>query len=240
MLSIFDNREEEQAEKKLTLSRLQSVLGAAHAVTAEPPAPPAEQLPPTRLTPLPSAPSTSERRSFASKAQGTVPPSSSPPIESVNIPPELNEFAEQFTRSFREILVNTVKDIQAPINEEQRRLESLSDSLSRTMREVEALSSDFTNLSQRVDALSKSLVELSSKLGKIDDSLNIVTAAVHAVQEAQQAMEKRLELQAGAIRNLSNAVQAREDRLDRLIGTLQALQAVGSERPSLKKLPDEL
>ncbi len=241
MLSIFDNKDPEpQPERKLTLTRLQSVLAAAvPASTAEQPAQLVEQSPAGRSEPVTVSPQVPERRSFSSKLQEAA-PAGSLSSEGVAIPPELNEFAEQFTRSFREVLVNTVRDIQAPLNEEQRKVDSLNDSLNRTIREVEALSSDLANLAQRVDTFSKSLLELASRVSKIDDSLNIATAAVHAVQETQQAMEKRLELQAGVIRSLNSALQAREDRLDKLVATLQALRTGEAERPALKKLPDQL
>jgi pyridoxine 5'-phosphate synthase PdxJ len=70
--------------------------------------------------------------------------------------------------------------------------------------------------------------------------VNITTAAVHAIQDAQQTLEKRLELQAGVIRTMHNAVQSREEKLDKILSTFQALHNVGAERNGGRGLPDNL
>jgi predicted nucleic acid-binding Zn-ribbon protein len=113
--------------------------------------------------------------------------------------------------------------------------------VNRTTRELEALGDELAQASQRIDSLSKGLQELMARVGKLEDSVNISAAAAHAMQDAQQAIEKRFELQAGVIRSLNNAMQAREDRLDKLLGAFQMLQGVAQERPARRGvLPDDL
>jgi uncharacterized protein YoxC len=241
MLSIFEQKEfERQPEKKLTLNRLQSVLSTPPAAAGEHPATAAVAEPPVAVTAAPALPSF-ERKPGPPPAE---PPPKATPLppgsEAVSIPPELQEFAEQFTRSFREVLVGTVRDIQAPIAEDHRKMETVFDIQARTVREVEALRTDINGAYERIDSLAKMLQELSTKVGKIEDAVNISTAAAHAIQDAQQALEKRLELQAGVIRSLHSGIQAREERLDKVLTTFQALQGIGSERTPRKPLPEEL
>ncbi|MFB3778437.1 MAG: hypothetical protein ACE141_12540 [Bryobacteraceae bacterium] len=243
MLSIFEQKEfERQPEKKLTLNRLQNVLGpqapapgtgtSTVAAIAEPSAP---------ATPPPE-PAFAERRPILRPPE---PPAAPPPAAAletatVQIPAELQSFADQFTRGFREVLVNTVRDIQAPMAEDHRKMESVSDHLAKTTREVESLHSDVNSAYERIDSLGKMLQDLATRLGKLEDSVNIANAAAHAIQDSQQALEKRLELQAGVIRSLHASAQSREERLDKILSTFQALQGVSAERVNRRSLPEDL
>lgn len=243
MLSIFEQKEfERQPEKKLTLNRLQNVLGpqppapgagtstvAAIAEPSVPAAPPPETAFPERR-PAPRLPEP--------PASPTAPIALEMPT--AQIPAELQSFADQFTRGFREVLVNTVRDIQAPMAEEHRKMESVFDHLAKTTREVESLHGDLNGVYERIDSFGKMLQDLSMRLGKLEDSVNIASAAAHAIQDSQQALEKRLELQAGVIRSLHSSAQSREDRLDKILSTFQALQGVGTERVNRRSLPEDL
>jgi uncharacterized protein YoxC len=243
MLSIFEQKEfERQPERKLTLNRLQNVLGpqsvgggtavATGAVVVEPAGPVA----------VPEPVTTESRPVGPRLAEPPVGPPPPPAVESNGppIPAELQNFAEQFTRGFREVLANTVREIQSPIAEEQKKLDTVFDHLAKSAREVDALHGDLNSAYGRLDSLTKSVQELTARLGRIEDAVNIATAASHAIQDGQQALEKRLELQAGVIRSLHASTQSREERLDKILSTFQALQGVSTERATRRPLPDEL
>jgi chaperonin cofactor prefoldin len=262
MLSIFEQKDfEQQPEKKLTLNRLQNVLGT-------PPGKPEA----TRLSVAVEEPGGAVKAAVSPavpERRSTLPPppdSSAPPVmpvaesraplphdvpgaahsapaverDLIGVPPELNQFAEQFTRGFREVLVNPVRARQAPMAEERRKLDSAFDSVTRTARDLEALADELSQAGERIDSRSNALQELTSRGGKLEDSVNIAAAAAHAIQEAQQALEKRFELQAGVIRSLNNSMQAREERLDKLFGAFQAIQGVGQPARRGSQLPDNL
>jgi exonuclease VII small subunit len=248
MLSIFEQKEfERQPEKKLTFNRLQDVLGPQHPVKEEQPvAVVAGGL--SRPKPAAvSAPSV-ERKAAQPQAEGpsrpvvsaSVSASAPAPQKDSGLPIELQEFADQFTRGFREVLVTTVKDIQAPLDEDRRKMDTAFDSFTKTVREVEGLRDELAGARQQVDMLAKAMQELSQRQGKTEDTVNITTAAAHAIQDSQQAVEKRLDLQAGVIRTLHTALQAREEKLDKLLSSFQALQVAGTERNSTRGLPENL
>jgi ABC-type transporter Mla subunit MlaD len=247
MLSIFEQKEfEQQPERKLTLSRLQTVLGPTPAKPEgprpavgleEPPAakPAAATAVPLERRPLPPPP--------VARVAPVVPVApEAPPPESADpaIPAELQQFADQFARGFREVLVATVRDLQAPMVEDRRKMHAAFDFFDRTAKDLETLMSELAEATHRIDSLAKSLQELAVRNEKLEDTANIVGAAAHALEEAQQATERRLELQAGVIRGLNNAVQAREDRLDKFLSTFQALQGGASEHPDRRSLPENL
>ncbi|MCC7174811.1 MAG: hypothetical protein IT159_06410 [Bryobacterales bacterium] len=238
MLSIFEQKDfEQQPERKLTLNRLQTVLGPAPAKAEAPrPAVGLEEPPPGK--PPAAMPVVLERRPMPPPPV-TAP--EAPPAESLpEVPAGLQQFAEQFTRGFREVLATTVRDLQAPITDERQRMTAALESLEQMAGELETLTARLAETTAKVESLAKSLQELSARTDKLEDSANIVSAAAHALQDAQQAMEKRLELQAGVIRGLNNAVQAREDRLDKLVSTFQALQGGPSEHHGRRPLPENL
>lgn len=266
MLSIFEQKDfEQQPERKLTLNRLQNVLGAppvkgeptrlavaveesgAAAKPALAPVGIAERKSP--LPPPPDSVAPPVMPMAEARAQLHVEREAAPAAvaaaaqrEDVAVPQELNQFAEQFTRGFREVLVNTVRDLQGPMVEDRRKLDTTLDSVTRTAQDLEALTDELGEVCQRIDSLGKVVQELMARVGKLEDSVNITNAATHAIQDAQQAIEKRFELQAGIIRSLNNSMQAREDRLDKLFGAFQAVQGVAAERSGRRgsSLPDNL
>ncbi len=263
MLSIFEQKDfEQQPDKKLTLNRLQNVLGtppgkgetsrASLAVEESGPAARAVPvaiserkgaLPPPPDSMAPPVVQAGEGRAsmHVTREAPAMPVATKEDREPAQVPAELNEFAEQFTRGFREVLANTVRDLKAPIDEDRRKLDTTLDSVSRTARDLEALTDELGQACQRIDALGKAVQEVMTRIGKLEDSVNIATAATHAIQDAQQAIEKRFELQAGIIRSLNNSMQAREDRLDKLFGAFQAVQGASGERQSGRRpLPDNL
>ena len=239
MLSIFEQKEfEQQPERKLALNRLQTVLGPA-------PAKPGDVRPAIGLEEPPAAKLAAAAAVAVDRRPLPPPPVAAPeapPAESAEpaTPAELQQFADQFARGFREVLVATVRDLQAPMVEDRRKMHTALDFFDRTAKDLETLMSELAEATSRIDSLAKSLQELAAKSEKLEDSANIVGAAAHALEEAQQATEKRLELQAGVLRGLNNAVQAREDRLDKFLSTFQALQGGTSEHSARRSLPENL
>jgi hypothetical protein len=243
MLSIFEKKEfEQQPEKKLTLNRLQNVLGPQLPAPGVGPSAAAAVAEPSVQVATPPEPTFSERRPVPRPPEppAATPPPATPEPSGVPIPAELQSFADQFTRGFREVLVNTVRDIQAPMAEENRKIETVFDQLAKANREVDSLHGDVNGAYERIDSLGKTMQDLSTRLGNLEDSVNIATAAAHAIQDSQQALEKRMELQAGVIRSLHASAQAREERLDKILSTFQALQGVSSERVNRRPLPEDL
>ncbi len=241
MLSIFEPKEfERQPEKKLTLNRLQNVLSAKPTAVAEQP-PAAAAAEPSLPVTAAAAPPAYERKAVAPAPEPvvrTAPPPAEPP--GPPMAPELTEFAAQFSRGLREVLASAVRDIQAPMAEERRKMDEVFDLHSRTARDVEGLRSEVHGAYERIDSLTKLLQELAAKAGRAEDAVNLSTSVAHAIQEAQQAFEKRLELQAGVIRSLHSAMQARQERLDRVLSAFQSLQGSGGERPPRRALPEDL
>jgi hypothetical protein len=238
MLSIFENKEfEQQPERKLALNRLQTVLGPA------PPKPEGVR-PASGLDKPPAANRAATAAAVMERRPLPTPPAApeAPPAERSDPPSPagLQQWADQFARGFRELLVSTVRDLQAPLAEDRRKMQTAFDSFDRTAKDMDVLISELAEATQRIDSLGKSLQEVAARTGKLEDTANIVSAAAHALQDAQQATEKRLELQAGVIRGLNHAVQAREDRLDKVLSMFQALQGGVSEHASPRSLPDNL
>jgi hypothetical protein len=226
MLSIFDHKESEpQPDKKPTLDRLQHVLGPQRATAtqdrAAAPAAVAEQ-PPVRPTPVPP---TSWQRKPAPQRQETPPAPVATREErkpDAN-PAELQQFAEQFTRSFQDGLSQAVKDIYTLVAEDRRR--------------VETLHNELDEASQSIGSLVSAQQELAAMVGKAEDAVSIFSSATHATQDQQEQTEKRLELQAGVIRALHSMMQSQEERLDKILASFQALQSVSGETSASKTLP---
>jgi predicted nucleic acid-binding Zn-ribbon protein len=128
----------------------------------------------------------------------------------------LQALAEQFTRGFWGALVTTARDIQAPAAEDHRKLQDALDLHAKTALEAEALRSDLDAAYERIDSLAKTL------------------------QEAQQALEKRLEVQAEVIRSLHAGLQAREEELDKVLSAFQSMRGKGGERSPRRSLPEKL
>ena len=80
---------------------------------------------------------------------------------------------------------------------------------------------------RRLEALHCEVLELSQR---VDSLLN----------GRQEQIEKRLELQAGAIRTLHSSLQAREERLDKILSSFQALQNVSGRATAPSRLPENL
>jgi uncharacterized phage infection (PIP) family protein YhgE len=235
MLSIFDNKEfEPQPDKKVSLNRLEQMLGAPQrpAASEERPAAAtaavAEEPPPSRLAP--AKPVNWERK----PAPQTTPARFETPSTG------FQQYSEHFTRTFLEALASTVKDIHALVGEDRQRLESAFEFFTRTSRELDALRSDLGGVSQKFDLLVKGLQELSVRLGKAEEALSAAGSTGTTLQELQQQLEKRLELQAGVIRTLHNGMQSREERLDKLMSMFQSLQAVANQAAAPMTLPDRL
>ena len=236
MLSIFDNKEfESPPDKKVSLNRLEQMLGAQQrpAASEERPAAAtaaavAEEPPAARLAP--PKPVNWERK---------TPPQTLPVrIDTPNA--GFQQFSEQFTRTFLEALASAVKDVHALVGEDRQRLESAFEFFTRTSRELDALRSDMGGVSQKFDLLVRGLQELSVRLGKAEEALNVAGSTEITLQELQQQLEKRLELQAGVIRTLHNGMQSREERIDKLMNMFQSLQAVANHSAAPMSLPDKL
>jgi hypothetical protein len=101
---------------------------------------------------------------------------------------------------------------------------SFVDCLRQAVQEIHTLVAEDRG---RLEALHLEVLELSQKV----DSLR---------NGQQEQVEKRLELQAGAIRTLHSSLQAREERLDRILSSFQALQTVSGVGSAPRKLPENL
>ncbi len=246
MLSIIDYKESEpQPKTALSLNRLEQMLGtpprpaaseerpvdiAAAAVAEEPP--PARLAPPKLLN--------WERKLAHQSPPADLPPDARPAGRHGTPSIGFEQFSEQFTRTFLEALASTVKDIHSLVGEDRQRLESAFGFFTRTSRELDALRSDVGAVSQKFDLLVKGLQELSVRLGKAEEALNVVGSTETTLQELQQQLERRLELQAGVIRTLHNGMQSREERIDKLMNMFQSLQSFTSQAAAPPQLPDGL
>ena len=236
MLSIFDNKEfEPPQDKKVSLDRLEQMLGAPQRPTAAEErtaaataAAVAEEPPPVRLAP--PKPVSWERK----------PAPQPPPVRFETPNAGFQQFSEQFTSTFLEALASTVKDIHALVGEDRQRMESAFEFFTRTSRELDALRGDMGGVSQKFDLLVKGLQELSERLGKAEEALSVAGSTETTLQELQQQLEKRLELQAGVIRTLYNGLQSREERIDRLMNMFKSIQASASQAAVPLALPDGL
>jgi len=235
MLSIFDNKEfEPPQDKKVSLDRLEQMLGAPQrpAAAEERPAAAtaavAEEPPPVRLAP--PKPVSWERKSAPQ----------TPPVRFETPNAGFQQFSEQFTRTFLEALASTVKDIHALVGEDRRRMESAFEFFTKTSRELDALRGDMGGVSQKFDLLVRGLQELSVRLGKAEEALSLAGSTSVTLQELQQQLEKRLELQAGVIRTLHNGMQSREERIDKLMAMFQSLQSVSTQAAAPMSLPEKL
>jgi hypothetical protein len=222
MLSIFDQSEtEQQPERKLNFDRLQTVLEPRRPAAGERlgtvavEEPPKAKLAPPAVRPFEPRPPVAPPEPHAKSAPLPAPQDDA-------IPAELHKFAEQFTRDFRQVLVSTVKDIQGPAHK------------------MEDMKSELDAASQKIDALVRAVQELSQKLDQVENAGIIATTVAHATRDAQQAIEKRLDMQAGVLRTLHNGNQSREERLDKLLATFQSLQNMDSQSKPLNTLPDSL
>jgi uncharacterized protein YoxC len=241
MLRIFEKEESErQRETKLLLDRLQNDG------TPQPPAAgeqPSAAVVAERSVPATASPSLRSPERKPALSPPALPARPAPPafdLLGAPIPPELQAFAEQFTRGLWGVLVTTARDIQAPVAEDHRKLQTAFDLHAKTALEVEALRADLNAAYERIDSLAKTLQEISTKARKVEDAVKIATAATHAVQEAQQALEKRLEVQAEVIRSLHTGLQAREEELDKVLTAFQSLRGTGGERSPRRSLPERL
>ncbi len=221
MLSIFDQSEsEQQPERKLNFDRLQTVLEPRRPTDQHPGTVAVEEPPKVKLAPPAVRPFEPRPPVAPPEPQAKSTPPPAPPDDA--IPAELHKFAEQFTRDFRQVLVSTVKDIQGPAHKMEEHEERTG------------------GVSQKIDALVSALQELSQRIDKVENAGIIATTAAHATRDAQQAIEKRLDMQAGVLRTLHNGNQSREERLDKLLSTFQSLQNMDSQSQPLNTLPDSL
>ncbi len=232
MLRIFEQEESErQPQNKLLLDRLQNVAAAQPPKAGDQP-PPAAAPPSLKLP---------ERKPAPSPPQ--LPTRAAPPafeLLGAPVPAELQALAEQFMRGLWAVLLTAVRDNQAPAAEDRRMLQAAFDLQARTAQELEALRSDVGAGSDRLDSLARTLQDMSTKARMVEDAVNIGTAATHAVQEAQQALEDRLEVQGEVIRSLHAGLQAREEELDKVLAAFQSLRGTGGERSPRRPLPEKL
>ena len=185
MLSIFDNKEfESPPDKKVSLNRLEQMLGAQQrpAASEERPAAAtaaavAEEPPAARLAP--PKPVNWERK----------PPPQTQPVRIDAPNAGFQQFSEQFTRTFLEALASAVKDVHALVGEDRQRLESAFEFFTRTSRELDALRSDMGRRSRKFDLLVRGLQELSVRLGKAEEALNVAGSTEITLQELQQQLK---------------------------------------------------
>ena len=242
MLSILEpNKPVVQPEKKITIAHLQHVLGARPLAAREEPGSAIKtrdeilashadgpvRLPwePSAAPPRPSTP---------------VAPAAAHPERSETCSPELQQFAEQFARSFLGSLSGVFKDVQALLTEDRSRLSAVLDELRGNSRDSEAQRSEIVSLRQKVESLEEGRQQLANRLRQAEENLSRFAGAMQTYQETRLQIEKRLELQAGAIRTLNDAVRSRDERLNNLVSTLQAIETAAGEATVPRTLADDL
>jgi chromosome segregation ATPase len=140
-------------------------------------------------------------------------------------------------------LSNAVKEINALVGEDRRKLEEVFDFFARTSREVESVHNDLSSVARSVETLAKAQDDLASRVAKVEEVVRAICGTGGAQDQVHQ-LDRRLEVQANAIRTLHTAVQARDERLERLMAAFQSLHALSTETaaPSARRsaLPDEM
>ncbi|HSW50682.1 MAG TPA: hypothetical protein VLH09_10935, partial [Bryobacteraceae bacterium] len=231
MLRIFEQEESgRHPDKQLLLNRLQEAATPEPSAAREQPSAPVVAERPVAATARPplKAP---ERKPVITLPELPAPPAPAafaPP--GATIPPELQPLAEQFTHGFLNMLLSAVRNGQAPVAEDHRKLQAVLGLHEETALEVDALRSDLNAACERIDSLAMTLQETSARARKVED----------AVRDAQQELEKRLEVQAEVIRNLHSGLQAREEELDKVLTAFQSLRGTVGERGSRRSLPERL
>ena len=252
MLHIFDQKEfEPSPDRKQTLNRLQNVLGVERRPGSDGPQAPVAAVvtapPPEKAPAAPPAWARKQAQNRPEPPRSQPPPPPVPAARQENVPevsgsPEFQQFAEQFTRSFLGGLTGAVKEINALVSEDRRKLEEVFDFFARTSREVESVRVDIAALSRTVETLAKSQDELAARINQADEALLSLNNSANGQEQVKQ-LDRRLELQAGVIRTLHNAVHAREERLERLMGAFQGLHALATDSPGPSRrptLPEEM
>lgn len=243
MLSIFEDKTllTSEPEKRPTRDRLQEVLGGRPVAVAEEPATvevTSDDLAPPKAAspvPFPWEPKTTTPRPHAPAA-----PAAAGPQRSDSASPELQQFADQFARTFLESLSWVMKDVQALLSEDRKRLAAALDELRMNSRDAEAVRGEMDSLRLKVGALENGRQQLTSRLDQVEQNLSRSSGALHAFEETRPQIEKRLDLQAGAIRSLHDAVQSRDERLGQLLSTFQAMQTAAAGAVAPKALSNEL
>ncbi len=239
MLHIFDQKDfqPQEPDKKQTLNRLQNVLAASPAVQRETsrPAPVAE----APVTARPAASSVPWERKGSEPR--VAPPPPPPPLyrEERKVtareerkptgpaPVERAPIADDLSRTFFEGIVRTFQEVQSLAADGRR--------------ETNALHEEVGLLSQRVEGLARSQSELAERIASLENAVRTLAEASHAVREAGERMDRRLELQAGVIRTLHNALQNKDERLEKLVSAFQGLQAISAAAGDIPpSLPDGL
>lgn len=136
-----------------------------------------------------------------------------PPPPSPARTPEFEKFAEEFTKSFLAAVSRAVEDIHGLVVQDRGT--------------VELLARDHRELSARVARLEERAAQQAN------------TAALEGML---QEIQKRLDLQASAIRAIHAANQARDEKLEKLISAFQSLHAItgAAPKPAPMEIPDSL
>jgi len=114
---------------------------------------------------------------------------------------EIQKFAEDFTRNFLGAVAGTFQEMHGLVAEDRGRIATA----------IEEFGGQVAALREQLEAHAQLLADIQSVL--------------HGLHSRQEAVEKRLEVQAGAIRTIHAAVHEREDRFNRLLLTLQPAAA---------------
>lgn len=127
--------------------------------------------------------------------------------------PEFEKFAEEFTKSFLAAVSRAVEDIHGLVVQDRGT--------------VELLARDHRELSARVARLEERAAQ---------------QANTAALEGTLQEIQKRLDLQASAIRAIHAANQARDEKLEKLISAFQSLHAItgAAPKPAAVEIPDSL
>jgi len=135
-----------------------------------------------------------------------------PREQEVAMSAEIQKFAEDFTRNFLGAVAGTFQEMHGLLAEDRGRVAAA----------IEEFAGQIAALREQTEAHSRLLADVQS--------------VIQNLHPRQEALEKRMELQAGAIRTIHAAVQEREDRFNKLLLTLQPPTAP----PNASGLPDNL
>jgi outer membrane murein-binding lipoprotein Lpp len=162
----------------------------------------------------PASPQSWRRGGAAVQGGNGLGPAASPVATAVQArSSEFDKFAEEFTKSFLAAVSRAVEDIHGLVAQDRGT--------------VELLATDHRELSARVGRLEERVAQMANH---------------DAVEAMLKEIQKRLDLQASAIRAIHAANQARDEKLEKLISAFQGLQALtgAATGPAVVEIPDSL
>jgi|GEM_PF-5063783 len=153
---------------------------------------------------------------------------------------QFQELADEISRDLASAFAAAAKKLHRIATASHQRLEDGLATISAASERIHNLGTDVAILRQQTDTLLQSEHSLSVKLAAVDARLRDYDESWQHTSDKLQALEKRLDNQAKAIRSLHAVLQECTAQLEELRNTLQKL-AQHSVQPSTEiKLPENL